>query len=289
MNKGSQDAMVLSLDDAGNLLWLKTYGGSGAESFFGISMASDASMFLSGNSGSNDGDISGNHGLQDFVVFKLKANDTVVKDTSSCRPIWINNIFIISDTTISGTIADRCGYDSVVVSYHVNILPSGFVQSIPDTVIEAGAPVVLTTQASGSVQWLGPGLSCNTCLNPIVQPVNDTRYVVRTTGSVCEAFDTVTIYIRQKDKLYFPSAFTPNGDGLNDVFKPLVFGNIRQYNFTIYNRWGGVVFQSREPGRGWNGSIAEIKQKSDVFIWVCSYAFGNDHIKVEKGTLLLIR
>lgn len=62
-----------------------------------------------------------------------------------------------------------------------------------------------------------------------------------------------TIVVMQKDcmeGLYVPTAFTPNGDGNNDIFRPILFGDFRQYHFTVYNRWGEKGFESSIPGEG---------------------------------------
>ena len=71
INQGGQDAMVIEMDGNGNMHSLKTFGGSNQESFFGISSALNGAVLLSGNSNSNNGDISGNHGSSDFILFKL--------------------------------------------------------------------------------------------------------------------------------------------------------------------------------------------------------------------------
>lgn len=88
---------------------------------------------------------------------------------------------------------------------------------------------------------------------------------------------------------YVPNAFTPNGDGKNDVFRPLIFGNVKQYTFTIYNRWGAIVFQTHDIQKGWNGELDGIKQESNAFAWVCDYQIEGEQTRVEKGTLILIK
>ena len=59
-----------------------------------------------------------------------------------------------------------------------------------------------------------------------------------------------------KVSFYVPTAFTPNGDGRNDVFRPVVYGIAVEYNFIVYNRWGQKVFISNTPGEGWDGTIS---------------------------------
>jgi gliding motility-associated-like protein len=106
----------------------------------------------------------------------------------------------------------------------------------------------------------------------------------------CIGVDSVVVF--PKDCLsgfYAPGAFTPNGDGKNDVFRPLLFGNVKKYRFTVYNRWGNIVFESSELMKGWDGTIRGLKQGSAVFIWSCSFQMENEPERTEKGTVVLVR
>jgi gliding motility-associated-like protein len=101
-----------------------------------------------------------------------------------------------------------------------------------------------------------------------------------------------TIMIAAKDclfGLYVPSAFSPNHDGKNDVFKPLLFGYIKQYRFTIYNRWGQIVFTTTDPARGWDGRNGSYEQNNNIFVWVCMYQLEGEEVKTAKGTVTLVR
>lgn len=112
---------------------------------------------------------------------------------------------------------------------------------------------------------------------------------------VKDAYDCIgkdTILISPKDcmnGLYVPTAFTPNGDGKNDLFRPMLFGNVKNYRFTVYNRWGQIVFQTTELNKGWNGINASLPQDHNVFVWSCTYQLEGETLKVEKGTVLLVR
>jgi len=89
--------------------------------------------------------------------------------------------------------------------------------------------------------------------------------------------------------IYFPSAFTPNNDGKNDLFKPFITGSFDSYSLEIYNRWGQKIFASSDPQKGWNGIFAGKLQNGDAFVWLCKYKFkGNQH-KILKGTFVLVR
>jgi len=101
-----------------------------------------------------------------------------------------------------------------------------------------------------------------------------------------------SIIINAKDCMkgcYVPTAFTPNHDGKNDLFRPLLFGKVKKYSFSIYNRWGQVVFQTTELNRAWDGRVAGLEQDPNVFAWVCSYQFEGEEVKTERGTVMLIR
>lgn len=91
------------------------------------------------------------------------------------------------------------------------------------------------------------------------------------------------------DGFYVPSAFTPNNDGKNDGFKPLLFGRVVSYRLIIYNRWGQKVFESTELGKGWKGILTNSKQSTDIFVWQCFYQFEAREPSYRKGTVTLIR
>lgn len=113
--------------------------------------------------------------------------------------------------------------------------------------------------------------------------------------TVTDAFGCVgsdTIAVAPVDCLagvYVPNAFTPNNDGKNGYFKPIVNGDIVAYEFSIYNRFGQKIFTTKVPGQGWDGSIHGILQDSNTFIWTCIYQFRDQSVKQEKGNFLLLR
>jgi gliding motility-associated-like protein len=89
--------------------------------------------------------------------------------------------------------------------------------------------------------------------------------------------------------LYVPNAFSPDNNGKNDVFKPLLFGNIGKYEFSIYNRYGQVMFRSSKPGAGWDGYYKSMLQPPGAYIWICTYQLDNGPVSLARGTVLLIQ
>jgi gliding motility-associated-like protein len=88
---------------------------------------------------------------------------------------------------------------------------------------------------------------------------------------------------------HLPTAFTPNGDGLNDVFRPKLFCNISQFDLQIFNRWGQKLFESRNSGDGWDGTYLGTKMMSGVYVFVMKYKTTSHLSKTSTGTVALIR
>jgi gliding motility-associated-like protein len=121
---------------------------------------------------------------------------------------------------------------------------------------------------------------------------------IATLGDPAGAIFDVEIYSKcqsdtsintNRNKFFIPNAFTPNNDGKNDFFKPIIFGNIKQYKFFIYNRWGQTIFHTNEFSKGWDGNFSGKNQDSNVFIWRCIYQFEGEPFKEQKGTVILIK
>jgi gliding motility-associated-like protein len=89
--------------------------------------------------------------------------------------------------------------------------------------------------------------------------------------------------------IFFPNAFTPNQDGLNDIFKPVITGRPSVYKLVIYNRWGQQVFETTDPGAGWNGRIENSEQETGTYIWTCIYQFNTQEKMIKKGSVILLR
>ena len=85
-----------------------------------------------------------------------------------------------------------------------------------------------------------------------------------------------------------PSAFTPNGDGLNDVIRPIAVGVQEIKYFRIYNRWGQMIFNTTTNQKGWDGKISGTPQGSNVFVWMVSAIDYTGKPIFLKGTVTLI-
>lgn len=87
--------------------------------------------------------------------------------------------------------------------------------------------------------------------------------------------------------IFVPSAFTPNGDAINNTLK--VFGDIRSYKFSIYNRYGQLVFSTSTLNEGWDGNFKGKAQSTGTYVWYVSAILGNGRTVNVSGTSVLIR
>lgn len=88
---------------------------------------------------------------------------------------------------------------------------------------------------------------------------------------------------------FIPTAFSPNNDGKNDTFKPIISGNIIKYEFYIFNSWGQNVFKSFDKNIGWDGLYLRQDQEQGLFVWLCNYQGEGQPLRTRKGTFLLLR
>jgi gliding motility-associated-like protein len=89
--------------------------------------------------------------------------------------------------------------------------------------------------------------------------------------------------------VFFPTGFTPNGDGINDRFKPKYSEDLSQYTIRVYNRWGELVYQSNDINEGWNGYYKGMLQPLGVYVFVSEYSFNNSKLIGASGNITLLK
>ncbi|NOT90959.1 PKD domain-containing protein [Ferruginibacter sp.] len=161
-----------------------------------------------------------------------------------------------------------------------------------DTSVVLNQPLLL--QATGSTNYLwspAQWLSNIGIANPVSLPLSDIEYIVKVSNDAgCFDYDSIRVHLFKVDAgLYVPNAFSPNGDGNNDDFKPIVLGMRSLDIFRVYNRWGQLLYSSTNTQKGWDGTFGGKAQDPATYVW---YAEGIDYrnIKIKKkGYVVLIR
>jgi gliding motility-associated-like protein len=193
----------------------------------------------------------------------------------------------VSDTGrywVSVTAQNGCkGSDTVYIARMAST-PSGFLPR-DTTICEFDKLTISTKYAYQSYFWsdqsTGPELTISL----------PGLYSLKVTDSNhCVGNDSIRLAKKQcLEGLFVPNAFTPNGDGRNDLFRPFLSGNSIGFRFAVYDRWGEKVFETKTKGQGWDGKQNGIPVASGAFVWYCQYQLEGQPQKSKNGTVLLIR
>jgi len=139
-------------------------------------------------------------------------------------------------------------------------------------------------------------LSCSDCEQPFATVENNICYIVTGTNIFgCAATDTICIKaFCESAQVFIPNAFTPDGDGKNDILMVRATGIQLVKSFKIYNRWGQVVFDRanfvpNDPKTGWDGRVNGVIQPSEVYIYTCEVVCDNGTPFVYKGNVAIIK
>ena len=143
---------------------------------------------------------------------------------------------------------------------------------------------------NGSFMWSPIDyLSCSNCLNTVASPPVNTLYMLTYTDALgCVSRDSININVLSVGEVFFPTAFSPNGDGNNDIYRAAGSG-IKQFRMGIYNRWGEKVFESNNFLDGWDGYYQETPQPMAVYVYTAKVTLLNNHTKEYKGSITLLR
>ncbi|MBV9987361.1 MAG: gliding motility-associated C-terminal domain-containing protein [Chitinophagaceae bacterium] len=181
--------------------------------------------------------------------------------------------------------------DTVIVTVAPTVVPNAG----RDTSVAPNQPLQLVATGGLQYSWTPPtGLSDPNIANPIVtlgEDVDSIKYRVRVYNSgSCFADDEVMVRVfKSGPDILVPSAFTPNGDGRNDVLRPYAIGITDFHFFKVYNRWGQLLFSTSELGKGWDGTFNGASQPSTTYVYQAEGIDYSGKRVFRKGTAVLIR
>jgi gliding motility-associated-like protein len=177
----------------------------------------------------------------------------------------------------------------------VKVLPKVNAFAGRDTAVVIGQPLHFLATGGLNYLWSPPvALSSTTIHNPTAiydGSFDSIRYRVFVTDElncIDSAFVTVKIF-KTNPRIFVPTAFTPNGDGLNDLFRPIAVGIKKFEYFRVYNRWGQLVFSTNINGQGWDGKISGRLQSTNTFVWIVAGIDYLDKPFFQKGAVTLIK
>ncbi len=211
-----------------------------------------------------------------FFAIPAKIYNVVVRDSTGCKGTAQLEVTQPGQIQVSaGASVDvELGYSTTL---HATVVPSNRLVSYA---------------------WLPQDstISCLICPIVTVTPYKTTTYQVFVKDSAgCKANDAVEVRVRNNRPIFIPTAFSPNGDGVNDFFT--IFGNpasLAIKELKIFNRWGSIVFSGTEiplgvDQRGWDGTWNGQPLSADVYVYYALIRFVDGEEILYKGNVTLIR
>ncbi|MBS1613112.1 MAG: gliding motility-associated C-terminal domain-containing protein, partial [Bacteroidetes bacterium] len=196
--------------------------------------------------------------------------------------------------TVSIRDAAGCVMDTAIVvrnnnSFNVAVEGAGF--------INLGETVELKASSTGSdvsYTWVPAfGLQCPTCASVTVRPAETTTYKVTAIDGVygCVATAEAQVQVSTETNVFLPNAFTPNGDGENDVLQ--LYGNlqsIRYFQLLVFNRWGEKVYETNDQFFNWDANYKGEKLEPGAYLYVMKIVhLNNETSRTFKGSISLLK
>ncbi|MBS1513107.1 MAG: gliding motility-associated C-terminal domain-containing protein [Bacteroidetes bacterium] len=214
-----------------------------------------------------------------FLNDRFSANPVVQHPTASVK-------YVLSVTDTLG--CPKAARDTILLTV-ANIKADA---GPADTAVVLGQPLQLNATGSTNYAWSPAQWLSNAAVsNPVALPQNDILYSVRVSNAAgCFDTDTIHVHVFTLDAgIYLPNAFTPNGDGVNDYFRPILIGMQSLSSFAVYNRLGQLVYNNTDTKTGWDGMFGGKPQDSGTYVWFAEGIDYKNHKVKKKGYVVLIR
>jgi gliding motility-associated-like protein len=143
---------------------------------------------------------------------------------------------------------------------------------------------------NNGVIWTPPtSLDNPNSSSPNFKSLNSQLYTIQLRDELgCITVDTQYVKTYKDIAIYVPSAFTPDGDGINDYLRPLLLGFEKVKYFRVYDRWGKLLFETRSDYPGWDGRVKNLVQEPQTVIWILEAVDVDGKTHVQKGTSVLM-
>ena len=204
--------------------------------------------------------------------------------TPSVSPL-ASRFYFVNGTSIYGCV----NRDSI----YIEVLPLPYTEAGNDTVIWRETSALLQGVTDGVSFFWSPETDLETpkLLTSVSNTMKSIVYYLNTTSAFgCVNKDSIRVIVEVVTLLDLPTAFSPNGDGINDVFHIVRWLNIQKLKeFAVYNRWGERVFATNDLYEGWDGTFRNMEQPMSTYVW---YAIGltrDGEEVVKKGNVTLVR
>ena len=211
---------------------------------------------------------------------------TDLSDPNIANPVAIPTV----STTYFLTVTDVNGCEGTD-AVEVTVFPEVIAHAGQDQHILVGASTIMQGTGGAYYVWSpSTGLSDPNDPNAVAAPPVSTLYHLLVTSiQGCTGEDSVLIEVLHPTIVRMPTAFSPNGDGLNDVFHIHFMNDLQIARFMIYNRWGQVVFETTDPTEGWDGRYGGEPQPVGAYMYIVRGSGADNEPVVRQGSVTLLR
>lgn len=212
--------------------------------------------------------------------------------TWSTGTVGVSNI--VSPTTnteytVVGTDTNSCSNSATQILL-VNPLPSVTINSgVTSVNINLGQSITLNAGGALTYSWTSGNVNCDSCASNIETPVASIQYCVSGANiNGCRDSACLHVVVEEVCDVFIPDAFSPNGDGHNDMFK--IYSHcITELTLQIFDRWGNQVFNGSDPSAAWDGSYVGSLMNTGTYIYQVQYTLSNGKKTKTKGNFSLMR
>jgi gliding motility-associated-like protein len=180
--------------------------------------------------------------------------------------------------------------DTTSITINVRALPNVVITNGDTVVVRYGEELQLLSEGAIRYSWSPSwGMTNPNISSPAIKPSETALYTVNGLDEFgCGNKDEIYVIVDYSHNLFIPTAFSPNGDGNNDIFRIANFGYQRVSEFRVYNRWGQEVYSARD-NNGWNGTFRGEDQDNGTYHYIIKAAFADGHVQTFKGDVILMR
>lgn len=297
---GDRGALLARLDGSLGVSWVKTYGGPSTGDFNLYALQRSS---MPGNAILMAGEQIQNGNTRGYFVKTDRVGD--IKGACCARTIdVVTSVPTIGHQMIAPVVDETPALIDLSLQAENRMFTSELICKmeeqiqLSDSILCPGECLQASMKGAQSdinYSWVFPGASPanSTAVNPgeVCFTVKGDYPVLLSTEKGCP-LDTVLVTV-SNDLDRFPNAFTPDGDGTNDVFKPLVYCPVEEYRMQVFNRWGEQVFESFEVNVGWDGTFNGEQAPVDVYVYRVQYYAIREGVRTlvmnEKREVTLLR